>query len=228
MPAFRDITGLRFGRLIALNPYDKAKNGGYRWSCQCDCGNQSIVRLDQLESNGTQSCGCLNDIIGQRFGRLIAIRRYAKPSKWLCQCDCGGQTITSITNLRSGNTQSCGCLKQERLRERRTHGFDRSDPTYSSWANMHTRCRNKTREGYKDYGGRGIKICKRWYKFENFLADMGRRPKSKVLDRINNNGDYKPSNCRWVTQLQSSRNRRSIKGKPWSAARRLAWRESQR
>lgn len=86
------------------------------------------------------------------------------------------------------------------------HGYH-GTPTYNSWLGMRQRCYLKTSISYKKYGGRGIKVCKRWEKFENFLADMGERPEGKTLDRINNNGDYKPSNCRWATLSEQQRNK---------------------
>lgn len=124
------------------------------------------------------------------------------------KCDCGTIKIIERGNVSSGKTKSCGCLKKEKMRsEKTTHGLTKT-PTYVSWAQMKTRCLNPNYSEFFYYGGRGIKICDRWSSFENFIADMGKRPKGKTLDRINTNGDYCPDNCRWATPLQQSRNRR--------------------
>lgn len=223
MPAFKDITGLRSGRLVALKPYDRAHNGGYRWLCQCDCGKTTIVRADELKFGHTKSCGCSqeerwqSDIGGRRFGRLVAIRVFDQvfgTHRWLCQCDCGGQATPTIGALRSSRTQSCGCLRREPRIDNFIHGLNCSDPTYASWHDMHTRCTNPKSNSFKNYGERGIKICERWNNFMNFLADMGSRPERKVLDRIDNDGNYEPSNCRWATYVESARNtRKSIPAK---------------
>lgn len=118
-------------------------------------------------------------------------------------------------DLASGNTKSCGCLRRETTSlvglAKKTHGM-RDTPEYGVWANMKDRCYNPSSEDYKNYGGRGIKVCERWLNsFENFYEDMGEKPWSKLLyslDRINNDGNYEPSNCRWATVKQQVNNRR--------------------
>ncbi len=145
------------------------------------------------------------NLIGQKFGRLIVIRRADNDkqgkSRWLCLCDCGKEKIIRGNNLKSGNTKSCGCLKIK-------HGH-RKTKTYRSWASMIQRCTNPKNKRYRDYGGRGITVCKRWMKFENFLADMGEVPEGYQIDRINNNKGYCRSNCRWVTAKTNNRNKRN-------------------
>jgi len=155
------------------------------------------------------------DITGKRSGRLVAIRfshTQNKKSMWLCLCDCGKETITVVTNINNGSTKSCGCLRAETMGNiARKHGMTKT-PTYISWQMMIVRCTYKYRKSYKRYGGRGIKVCDRWINsFENFLKDMGVRPKGLSIDRKNNDGNYTPENCKWSTQTEQVRNSTTVK-----------------
>jgi len=155
----------------------------------------------------------VKDMTGQKFGRLTAIshvgykRKYAM---WKCQCECGKIITVLGSDLRRGNTKSCGCFKKDRASETHyIHGMD-GTPTYKSWMGAKSRCCNPDDCHYKDYGGRGIMICGRWINsFENFLEDMGKRPQGKTIDRVNNDGNYSPENCRWSTPKEQSRNQRT-------------------
>ena len=154
------------------------------------------------------------NILNHRFGRLTVIEFRGMrrgESLWRCQCDCGGEVTTTKSHLR-GNTRSCGCLQIEnRIQKATTHG-GRRKPEYKVWAGIKSRCYCKTNSRYADYGGRGIKVCDRWLEsFANFYADMGPRPSPQhELDRFpDNNGDYRPGNCRWTTSRQNNRNRRN-------------------
>ncbi len=157
------------------------------------------------------------DLIGQNFGRLIVIKRMDNDKCgnlcWLCRCDCGKYTVIQGGHLGSNNTKSCGCLATEQLIKRSTkHGHsckNQESKEYIVWKNMIQRCTNTRCNQYGDYGGRGIKVCKRWLKFENFLEDMDIRKKGLTLDRIDNDGDYCQENCRWVTRKQNNRNKRN-------------------
>ena len=152
----------------------------------------------------------VKDITGQRFSRLTVLERHFSSPKglavWSCLCECGAMTRVTGSNLRSGAVKSCGCLMIERATHAATtHGLYRS-PAHVSWMNMMQRCFNPKNHKWPRYGKRGITVCARWLKFENFYADMGERPSGKSIDRINNDGDYEPGNCRWATPKEQRAN----------------------
>lgn len=130
---------------------------------------------------------------------------------WVCQCDCGNIAFAQTSDLRAGRHRSCGCLRVDVMTRHggTNHGGGRT-PEYRSWMSMKARCLDSDHDSYKWYGGRGITICDRWLaSFEAFLADMGARPSLKhSIDRINNDGNYEPGNCRWATANEQAQNQR--------------------
>ncbi len=147
--------------------------------------------------------------IGQRFGRFIIKSNCENHKKVVAICDCGKTKSVFFSNLKRGLSRSCGCLAVEAAKINfSSHGKSNSSE-YRSWSAMRTRCTNKRNLHFKDYGGRGISICARWDKFENFYADMGPRPKGMTLDRKENNGNYEPGNCRWATHPMQTGNTRA-------------------
>lgn len=154
------------------------------------------------------------NLIGKTFERLTVISRAPNGKnwkvRWNCECTCGNTTIAHAHSLRSGRTQSCGCLHREQITQRNiTHNMTKS-PEYSSWHHIIDRCCNPADKGYKNYGGRGITICDKWRKsFKAFYDYIGSRPSPKhSIDRINNDGNYEPGNIRWASKKVQANNSR--------------------
>jgi hypothetical protein len=243
VPQPLDLTGQRFGRLVAR---ERAGNDGRHilWRCDCDCGASKVAPTTRLRSGNTRSCGCLHresiiashlrrghktaeQRIGETHGRLTVLsiveRHPHGDCRVLVRCACGKEHVALLGNVTSGMTRSCGCLLDEarRMPKNVIHGLANT-PEYRTWQGMLRRCENPDESSYANYGGRGIRVCARWHTFENFYADMGVRPAGTSIDRINNDGNYEPGNCRWATPKQQCRNTRrtqrfEIDGKVYTA-----------
>lgn len=168
------------------------------------------------------------DLTGQKFGRLTVISvapNHSGRCAWNCVCDCGNEKIIRSEDLRGGKTKSCGCLKRDIVMNRNTkHGKSHTKLAYV-WQGMIARCTRKSHISYPAYGGRGISVCKEWSQFSNFhsWATQSGYAEGLTIDRIDTNGDYCPSNCRWISMLEQAHNMRkniTYKGKciaEWSS-----------
>ena len=218
----KDIKGKRFYNLVVIDraePPSKSAKSAY-WLCKCDCGKETTVASKHLTSGGIRSCGCNRTVkmVGMRFDRLVVLRRHHRTGNscisYLCICDCGNLTIARGDSLRRGEVRSCGCYHFDNVT---THGMTKTR-LYSIWQSMKQRCFDVTHKSYKYYVAKGVVVCDRWKNsFIGFRDDMYSSylnhvekygEKDTTLDRIDVNGNYEPSNCRWATWKEQQANKR--------------------
>lgn len=221
-----NLLGLEFDRwtVIGLGAKRLGTRKSY-WICECKCGNIKEVKSDILKNRQSRSCGCrkleifkkncstpVKNKLHQEFGRLTVIAYAGKKRGkhyWRARCKCGVER-DYVSNSLGRNTNSCGCLHDDTRYKK--HGMRRSK-VYNTYHLMMRRCYKENSREYKNYGGRGISVCEDWLGengFIRFLRDIGEPASSKLsLDRINNEGNYTKSNCRWATQKQQTRNKRN-------------------
>lgn len=206
-------------RVLGLIKTDKP---GKQYECLCECGNIRIKAGTELRAGrGKQCADCqyaeLYDPereVGKKYGKWTItkfIDMHRKLQRYETVCDCGEKGIHTAADLRAGKSNQCTlCHNRENAENNKKHGLH-GTPLYRVWCSMLHRCNNPNAPFYNRYGGRGIKVCDRWSKFENFLDDMGQRPEGMTIDRTNNDGNYEPGNCKWVSHKENCNNRNKRK-----------------
>jgi len=216
-----DLSQIKFGKLTVVSYAGINKNRQALWNARCQCGTEFVALASKLKQGRTTSCGCgaankSPPMIGRKFGKLTVLAESginkSRAKTWLCLCECGKETVVAGVKLRNGHTRSCGCLVVDKVSKLNlTHGLS-SIPEYVIWAGMWQRVTNPNNISYPNYGQRGVKICDRWKDFNNFLADMGTRPQGKYsIERVDNDGNYEPTNCKWADYFEQAKNKRKRK-----------------
>ena len=220
-----DYIGKKFGHLTVIGQSPKTNRYSNKFDFRCDCGNIISEIPSRVLYGHTTSCGkCnfrnkslspifdINEYIGEKYNMLTVIgiaERKPTDKKWylLCKCDCGNTIRVTPYQLKANQIKSCGCLRH--ISPSYVDGKS-NHPLYGTWLQMIRRCENPKSTHYDRYGGRGIKVCEEWHDFWKFVEwsdSVGGKPDGYTLDRINNDGNYEPSNCRWADRETQSSNK---------------------
>lgn len=216
------VAGSEYGHWTVLAAAKVNKDRKATWLCRCKCGKERDVIGRSLIKGRSTSCGCISghlaaektriNLIGQRFGAWMVQRRGSiedsTQTAWVCLCDCGTERVVVSQSLREGLSKSCGCQKSRMIADSKIQHGRSGTRAYQTWSDMVRRCTNPDVSNWFLYGGRGIKVCDEWMMFENWNADMGDPPPGLSLERINNDGNYERSNCKWATVAEQNRNHR--------------------
>lgn len=208
-----NIVGNVYGKWTVIEELERDTKSQRIVRAKCECGTIKTHVLTTIKNSISMQCkschmanlNLVDEVVGLTFGKWFVLNRVPNKhdnKRYLCKCECGNQKEVDGYRLRKGLSKSCPKCRVK------THGMCYTD-TFRIWAGMFRRCYNSNFKAFKYYGGRGIKVCERWFKFENFLADMGERPPMLQIDRINNDGNYEPDNCRWVTSKVNNANRKN-------------------
>lgn len=216
----KDLTGQKFGRLTVIreNGRTDAKRKLVVWLCKCDCGNyvnRTAKSLTTSKNSGCDNCKFIReDLTGKKYGKITVVSMKGSENGtliWNCVCECGKEMQISTGRLNYGKVNSCGCEKRKITIERNTTHGKRNTRLYKIWIGMKKRCYNPNSKPYRNYGSRGISICQEWLddflNFYNWSIDNGYSDDLSI-DRIDVNGNYEPSNCRWVPDKEQVRNQR--------------------
>lgn len=225
MGKFIDLKDQKFSRLTVIERTHTDKYGKWHWLCECDCGKIITVNGCSLRGGSTKSCGCYSryntskqktaNIKGQKFNKLEAIERKGKDKYgnylWTCACDCGNKIQTTVSHLRSGNTQSCGCYQKQKVQEIFSKHNLKGTRIYTIYQNMKERCYNSNHPAYKYYGGKGVAIAQEWHSIEDFYqwALNNGYQDDLTIDRIDGTKNYCPENCRWIPMRDQAKNQTS-------------------